>query len=168
MKYINITKGKRCIVDEDDYEYLIQYNWCAHRQRGDKYRAYRTYWDNGYIKGILMHRLIMNVDDPKIIVDHINGDPLDNRKSNLRLCSNAENLRNRGKTIQNQSGYKGVSLYRVKKYKQKEPVYMARIQYNSKQYFLGYYKSAEEAAIAYNKKALEFFGEFAKLNIIKK
>jgi len=93
-------------------------------------------------------------------VDHINGDNLDNRKKNLRLCTYAENNRNRKPLENKTSKYKGVGLN--KNYKIK--TWQARIVKNSKRYSLGYFKNEKEAALAYNQAAKKYFGEFAYLN----
>ena len=90
--------------------------------------------------------------------DHINGDGLDNRKQNLRICTHAENLRNRRLGKNNTSGYKGVSWHKLHK------LWYAHISHNKKLMSLGYFKDKEEAAKAYDRKAIELFGEFAKLN----
>jgi len=91
-------------------------------------------------------------------VDHINGNPLDNRKSNLRICTHAENSNNTGPRKNNTSGYKGV--YWAKRNKR----WLAQITHNGKQVYIGHYKDKEEAARAYDAKAKEFQGEFAYLN----
>ncbi len=106
---------------------------------------------------LLMHRLIM--DAPKgMEVDHINGNSLDNRKSNLRICTRSQNQRNSGPLKNNTSGYKGVVRYhRIKKW-------AARIKHNSKSIHIGCYDDKEEAARARDKKAKELHGEYAYLN----
>lgn len=91
-------------------------------------------------------------------VDHINGVRLDNRKENLRLCTKAENCRNKSKQRNNKSGYKGVSWNSARK------LWNARININYAQFDLGYFKTAEEAALEYNEAALFLHGKFAKLN----
>jgi len=93
-----------------------------------------------------------------LVVDHIDRDGLNNRKSNLRLCTNAENIRNAGKRGKGFSKYKGVSRHtRGKKW-------TAVIQLNKKTYFLGYFENEIDAARAYDKKAKELHGQFACLN----
>ena len=107
-----------------------------------------------------LHTLIMNT--PKgMVVDHINGNPLDNRKCNLRICTNAENSRNNTLWKTSSIGLKGVQSAKANGSAQP---YRARIKYNYKEIQLGTFVTKEEAGIAYDKKALELFGEFASLN----
>jgi hypothetical protein len=94
-----------------------------------------------------------------MVIDHANGDTLDNRKVNLRICTRADNKRNRGIPSNNTLGYKGVALTKSKKR------YMARIgSGRGKHMYLGTYDTIEEAARAYDAKAKELFGEYAYLN----
>lgn len=106
----------------------------------------------------------MNCPKDKV-VDHINGDTLDNRKQNLRICTKAENNRNR--RVNSRLGtvpYKGV----YKRKNSKINSYRASVSYQDKTYNLGHYNTPEEAAEVYNNKATELFGEFANLNKIPK
>ena len=105
-----------------------------------------------------MHREILGITDPKINVDHLDGDGLNNQRSNLRVCTDSQNGANRGKQKNNKSGYKGVH------WNKKTKKWAAQIQYHKKVLNLGYYSDIIEAAKAYDKKALELFGEFARLN----
>lgn len=105
-----------------------------------------------------IHRLLLGATDPKIQVDHINGNKLDNRKKNLRLATNQQNQYNVGLRKDNTSGYKGVSWYK------KGKKWHAAIRNGNKSIHLGYFKTAVEAARAYDKAAVEFFGEYAYLN----
>jgi hypothetical protein len=118
-----------------------------------------NYSDTGYAQtgshSQKMHRLIMKVTKDQTI-DHINGDKLDNRKSNLRLCTIADNNYNRGKQSNNTTGYKGV--YR------RGSKWVAKINKNRKQIHLGQFDSPKDAAKAYDSGALIHFGDFAKLN----
>lgn len=95
---------------------------------------------------------------PNEQVDHINGDGLDNRKSNLRICNGSQNRCNKGKPKNNTSGYKGVTWHTPNK------KWVAQIAVNGKHSYIGSFKTKEEAAKAYNKKAKELHGEFARLN----
>ena len=162
MKEIELTQGKVAIVDDENYKLLNQSKWYA-LLGGSGYRAARKgkfYYENGkqIQPVILMHRLIMDTPDG-IDVDHINHNTLDNRKSNLRNCLHSENSSNRKKNRTNRSKYKGVIL--------RGGYILAKIAKDKKQIHLGYHKTEEEAAKAYNKAALNLFGEFAKLNTME-
>lgn len=131
----------------------------------DNVKNYKWYIDsNGYIKAVVpkskrlisLHRLIMNIEK-KEMIDHISGDKLDNRRNNLRLCTNQQNQFN-SKSKGGKSKYKGVYKYKNK--------WAAQITRDYKKNFLGYYDNEIDAAKAYNKKAIELFGEFAYLNDI--
>lgn len=107
-----------------------------------------------------MHRLLMT-SPTGTMVDHINGNGLDNRKENLRVVTNSQNLMNRGKNKNNTSGYKGVLWDKVRN------KWIALIGFNNKNIYLGRFFTKNEAAFAYNAKAEELFGEFAQINIIE-
>ena len=116
---------------------------------------------NGYVsrlsKGIRLHRFLL--DAPKdFFVDHINGDTLDNRKANLRLCNNQQNGCNSKLRSNNTSGYKGVH------FSKKENKWISAIMCNRKHYRQGCFHSKKEAALAYNKAAVKYHGEFARIN----
>ena len=98
----------------------------------------------------------------EVEVDHVNRKPWDNRKCNLRLCTRSENSRNTDGQVQRKSPYKGVTF--EKQYKDREKPWRAYTRINGKRIWLGYYKTARLAAIAYNKYAARVFGEFACLN----
>lgn len=144
-KTIELTKGYVAIVDDEDYERVSKYKW---------------YISNGYAQNSTvgrMYRFIMGVDDPNLVIDHINHDTLDNRKKNLRACTQRQNSFNQ--KPYNETGYKGV---RIKKGLKKS--YQAQIWKNGIHYYLGYYLTPEQAAAAYNGAARILFGEFAYLN----
>lgn len=101
-----------------------------------------------------------DLTNKEILVDHIDGNRLNNRRYNLRTCDNHGNCRNRGKSKNNQSGYKGVFL------RKKTGTWICSITKNRKKVFLGDFKTKEEAALAYNEAAIRLHGEFAKLNEI--
>jgi len=143
MFSIPLINGGLVLVD-DDCSYLKQYKW------------YRDHY--GYVvarphkkDNLRMHRLIVKADDGQE-VDHINRDKLDNRKSNLRLCTRAENNQNRGKFSNNKSGLKGAYAKRGK--------YQSTIRYNGKTIYLGTFKTAIEAHKAYLAKAKQLHGKF--------
>lgn len=155
MKLIPLTQDKFTQVDDEDYDFLIQWRWFAHPSR-NKWRAQRTDYKPGNAKTILMHRVIMKIENSKTFVDHIDGNPLNNQKSNLRLCDNSQNCRNRKSHDDVTSKYLGVC-------KQKNS-WIASICHNKESIYLGSYKTEELAAKAYDKKAIELHGEFANLN----
>lgn len=111
-----------------------------------------------------MHRLILGLENgDKRQTDHIDGNGLNNQKENLRICSNGQNIRWKGKARKGKytSKYKGVN------WKPKIKKWIAQICYERNKIHIGCYSVEEDAARAYNKKALELFGEFAKLNFIE-
>jgi len=160
MKEIDISTpkypNKFTIVDDEDFEKLNQFKWCYSSQG---YATRNISKHREHIAHLKIHRVIMGAKKGEI-VDHINRNPLDNRKQNLRICTYAENLRNSQKQHNNTSGYIGVH----KKFKNREKCWYAQIGYNTKKIYIGVFKTKEEAAIAYNKKAKELFGDFAVLN----
>jgi hypothetical protein len=148
--------GKYVLVDEDDYQKFKDMTWWLFV---DKYAACALNVD-GNRKYAYMHRLITNPPEG-YLVDHMDGNTLDNRKCNLRIVTKAQNSMNCNVNSINTSGYKGVSQFkRTGKWK-------AYIIYNDVNYHLGYFDSRHVAAKAYNAKAIEFFGEYAKLNVIR-
>jgi hypothetical protein len=151
IRFIPLTKGKVAIVDAEDYEWLSKYKWHA-VYTGSKFYAYRC----RNKRSISMHRMIMGEPKGKV-VDHIDGNSLNNRRSNLRICTTAQNMRNRRLTG-GVSRYKGVYfIKRLNKWK-------AVITFNSKSIHIGCFSDEISAGKAYDKKAKELFGEFAYLN----
>ena len=169
IKHGNQREGKEpvfAIVDDEDYDYLIQFNWSVAKSYRTLFYAMRGTWDKITHKKscIQMHRLIMNCPQG-MVIDHINHDGLDNRKENLRICTHAENSRNRKMGHRTDSKYKGVLRYKDKR-RPKINKWKAIISTGGKCLYLGSYNTEKEAAIAYNAKAKELFGEFAYLNVI--
>lgn len=122
--------------------------------------AARTSYETGEKKLILMHRQLLGAATWGEYVDHINGNTLDNRKTNLRKCSNAENVRNQRPVRARKSRYKGVSL-------KGRGTWVARITVQYKEIYIGSFVTEREAAIAYNEAAVKHFGQFANLNVIE-
>ena len=148
-RIIPLTQGKYALVDEEDYERVNQYNWCL--QVG-KYAG--MYIEKEHY---LMHRFIMNVTDSKVWVDHIFHDTLDNRKSQLRVCTPSENSQNSRSNI-------GLSKYKGIHYHKKNNKWRACINTTNSRIHIGMFTNEEDAARAYDAKAKELFGEFAYLN----
>ena len=149
MKKIPLTQGKFAFVDDDDYERLSRYTWYAYRNHKTFYAATRT------PSSLQMHRVIMN-NPYGMMVDHKNMDGLDNRKKNLRVCSQSQNAQNSSKRIDNTSGIKGVS------WATRDNRWKAQIRVNGKRIHLGYFISKHEAARAYCIAAKNYHGEFAR------
>lgn len=152
-KEIQLGSGQIVIVDEADYDWLSRYNWTRSGPKIGKNYATSTVEK----KRVYMHRLILGAKTGEQ-VDHINGDALDNRRANLRLCTKQQNTANSGLPSTNTSGLKGASFDRTKNR------WASRIGVNGKYLHLGRFKTKEEAALAYDKAAVEHFGEFALTN----
>lgn len=144
-----------CIVDSEDYQKICSHAWSILKGKRSK-----TYYATSHIKGktILMHRLIMDAEKGSIF-DHINGNGLDNRKENLRSCTQSQNCMN-NRRIDNKWGFKGIS------FKKTHNRFVTTIRINKKPKIVGSYKTIKEAAMAYNKAAMLHYGLFAKLNVI--
>lgn len=153
-KTINLTRNEVALVDDDDFDKLKIYKWHIAKSKYGKCYAVKSDIHHGKI---MMHRFILSAP-PDLMVDHINGNGLDNRKENLRLCTATQNQRNRDKTKQNKSGYKGVSFHQEKR------KFIAQIQVNEISIYIGQYDDAKEAAKAYDEAAKKYFGEFARTN----
>jgi len=149
-----ISKGETYdfVYDDEDEEIVKAHHWTLSRFRNGKLRA--EFKDKN--KSIRLHRLIMGVTDPNVKVDHIDGDTQNNRRSNLRLASNAENLRNRGKTSGNTSGYKGVT------WNKRSQKWIAQIKIDYKSIVIGRFDDKEKAAEAYIEAAKIYHKEFAQ------
>ena len=152
--FIRLNKGKKALVDPEDVDMLNKYKWHVNHYG---YAVCSFYEGNGCTRKIFMHRLLLNTPE-KTEVDHINGDPLDNRKSNLRPCTHLQNMCNKRKQTNNTSGYKGVNWHIGTK------KWWARITVNGRQISLGIHPTKESAALAYNEAAKKYHGEFASLN----
>ena len=140
-------------VDDEDYDWLMQWRWSVEVKNGDILYATRKNGNSTYY----MHRQILNLTDRKLQADHINHDGLDNRRLNLRAVTRAQNLANVRPKIYK---YKGVSKSKNGKR------WCANIKKNDIKYRIGTFDSCEDAAKAYNDKAKELNGEFAYLNKI--
>lgn len=156
MKKIPLTQGKFTMVDDEDFERVSEHKWCASKRYGKKYYAVRGLTIEGYQTSMSIHRLIMNAKKGQE-VDHIDGDGLNNRRSNLRFCTKAQNQMNRAVSI-GSSVYKGVYL------STKKDKWRACVRFNRKVTHLGYFATQKAAALAYDEKARELFGDFARPN----
>jgi hypothetical protein len=157
MKKIPLTQNEFALIDDEDFELVSKYKWRVYKRKNWTSYAITNKKLNGKKTTIKMHQLIMKF--PR--TDHKNGNGLDNQRSNLRPASLAENSQNRGLNKNNTSGFKGVHFRKdVRKWR-------ACIDSDKKRYYLGYFNTIKEAAIAYDVAAIKLHGVFAKLNFEK-
>ena len=163
---LKLTQGVFTTIDDRDYDWLSKTRWRAHNDQGFGFYAMRdsNLKDGQYGKGrvVYMHRVIWeqhNGPIPKgMQIDHINGDRLDNRPENLRICTSQQNHFNQHKVTIHSSQFKGVCWY--KPYSR----WRAQIKIDGAHKNIGYFDTEEDAARASDAKAKELFGEFAKVN----
>jgi len=177
MKTIPLTRGKAALIDDEDYERVNQYKWTAkpRTRRGITYGwvARRNQWFgdpnvqtvmksskgdrivNGYYKNLHLHRFIMNAPEG-MVVDHIDGNGLNNQKSNLRICTHSQNAMNSRTRSSNSTGVRGVS------FDSQTGKWRATITHKGKMKNLGRYKELEEAIGIRKEAEKEIFGDFAK------
>lgn len=155
MRELLLTKGKVALIDDDIYDEISKYKWCyfpcGYAARGAT--------KNGKNISVYMHRQIMNAPKGQM-VDHKDGNSLNNLRENLRLCKSIQNQRNSKIPKNNTSGFKGVTWYKPSKR------WRAQITLKNQCIYLGYFIEKIDAAKAYNEAAKELFGEFSKLNKI--
>ena len=151
MKRIPLTQGKEALVDDEDFEWLSQWKWCAAKDK-------KTFYAKRRAKGqtILMHRELIGAK-PGEQVDHRDGNGLNNQDTNTRICTHRENNLNR-RPNNNTSGFKGVSWCKGRK------KWVSQIKVLGYAFTLGRFLTREEAARAYDSAVRKYFGEFAHLN----
>jgi len=155
---IQLTKGAVALVDDEDVPLVSGILWHLHSSAGHKYAQGHIGSSRRDRKHLLMHRLIMK-PEPGRQIDHVNGNGLDNRRCNLRLCNVVENGGNKRKTTNaTTSRFKGVSKC------PKSGKWVAAIKFNRSRTYLGRHESEEVAARAYDAAARNLFGEFARVN----
>lgn len=150
MIEVPLTKGYVAVIDDDDADLVLGSRW--HVSISSRPYA-RTDIDG---KNIFMHRRIMN-PAPGLVVDHIDGDSLNNTRGNLRIATYSQNTANRAQiNVRNTSGFTGVV--------RNGSGWMAQHRHLKSYLYLGTYRTKEEAALAYDEKCRELYGEFAVLN----
>lgn len=151
-----VASGRKVLVSDCDYDSIARFTWYAHIRSNGKPYVFRVFKDeNGKCRTVYMHREITRPENRKIQVDHINQDPLDNRRENLRLATASQNQANRGAQSNNKSGYKGVY------YRKGHGVWVAQINIKNRHITIGNFATKEAAAAAYAECEKKLFGEFA-------
>ena len=152
MKILKIHGDKETMLDDEDYVRFKRYNWFVSKRgyvsRQEQREQHRTI--------IYLHRGVMGVKYPHQYVVHINDNKLDNRKINLRVGSNS--------LSQGHSKAKKTRKYKGVYFRPKKNAWVSEITYKGEKSYLGYFYSAADAAIAYNEKARQLYGELARLN----
>lgn len=157
--YGALGQGKFAIISPEDYPRVSKYKWWIKQTFNKQYiKSYKRI--NGKQKFFTLHRFILN-PKPNEEIDHINGDPFDNRRENLRICTTAQNVRNVPKRKDNRHQYKGtIFVKRLNRWR-------ARIQIKGKRLSTpNTFKTEREAAIAFNEMAILYHGRFARLNVV--
>ena len=158
MKEIQLTQNKVALVDDEDYDYLMQWKWLTVKCRKSFYAGRQPAGPHSGRKLIFMHRVIMETPID-IEVDHIDFNGLNNQRYNLRNCTHQNNKRNNRGNCNNKTGYVGVKFI-----EDRRKHFRAAIGIGKKTVNLPYYHTAEEAARSYDEAAIKYFGEFACLN----
>jgi hypothetical protein len=152
MKTIKLTRNQETFVSEEDYEYLVSLgSWCAELKRDKDFHAIRR--GNIRMHNVIAERKFGKVPDG-LVVDHIDHNPLNNVRENIRLATKSQNMWNSVKRCEGSSKLKGVSWNKNAK------KFTAKICVNYKQIHLGYFASEQEASEAYNKASAIYHGKF--------
>ena len=152
---IPLTRNRFAVIDTDDYHLIAGHLWYADLRRHVFYARTNIRNDEGRRQSLFIHQLILETTD---LIDHANGDGLDNTRRNLRLATNAQNVHNTDS--RGVLPYKGVSL----EYKKRPSCYRASIKVNGKQVELGRFDNPISAAFVYDRAAAEYYKEFARTN----
>lgn len=154
MKEIPLSRGLVALVDDGDYERVTSVGkWYANPSDRTFY-ARKNFWRDGRCVSVRMHTLITGLR----LVDHANGNGLDNQRTNLRAATSSQNSMNRQLRSDNTSGFKGVTMH------SQSGRWRAQINRAGEKYLLGAFDTPEDAARAYDLAARQLFGEFARLN----
>lgn len=155
VAYVPLTKGYEAIIDAADVDCVSKYSWCCSIHTGKPYARRSMRRDNGSKSGVFIHQELIG-STSGLDIDHINGNGLDNRRSNLRLATRSQNMMNRKKQANNTSGHRGVSWQKQKR------KWRAIIWASGCKTYLGDFKDIEEAHAAYVSASLRLHGPFSQ------
>jgi hypothetical protein len=154
--FVPLTRGFEALIDAADAPLISRWSWHVILSRKTQY-AVLTLRDKGERIAFSMHRLLISA--PRgVYVDHINGNGLDNRRSNLRLCSNVQNSYNAGLRKDNTSGFKGVAFHKT------SGKWQAFIKVDGRRLCLGTFIDKDDARQAYQQASSNFHGEFGRVS----
>ncbi len=158
IKLIPLTRGYNAIIDAEDFQRVDEWHWFAIPSKKTKniYAGRMSRYPNGTNRLILLHRFIKPCEKD---IDHFDGNTLNNTKLNLRPCDDTQNGGNQKLAKNNKSGYKGVSWFKPMK------KWICKIYFKNSQIHIGLFNDKVDAARAYDRAALRYFGEFARLNL---
>lgn len=161
MKLLSLNYGPPSKVDDDVHAWASRWKWSYDRGYASRRKYVQTIYTDGVSKQkytkLYLHREIMATKSGEQ-VDHINGDGLDNRRKNLRICTQRQNTFNRRKQTNCRSGFKGVYWHK------KAKKWASEVRADGTKYYLGLFESPIDAALAYNQAAQKYHGKFARLN----
>lgn len=156
----SLKHGKfNVLYDDDDHELICKHTWTLNFKSQNQKYVYTTFRTNGIVQQLKMHHLICPISN-NLVVDHIDGNGLNNRRDNLRLATQRQNICNKSIQRNNTTGYKGVHFHK------KAKKYTVSFKINGRSLYGGIFVNIIEAAKRYNELAIKYYGEFAKLNPI--
>ena len=156
---VPLSRGKYALVDAEDADRVLRLRWtCYSKPWGGLYAARKPTISPGRRVTVPMKRFILRPENDRALVDHINGNGLDNRKHNLRLCTHYQNIVNSSVSRKNKTGYKGVGMEGNR--------FCAYITFQGKRRLLGRFDTAMAGAAAYDRAAFAQWGVFARLNVL--
>lgn len=157
MKEIQLSRGLVSLIDDQDHDLVRQYSWYASKDGNTWYARTNISIEPQKRRTLRMHILILNPPHG-FVCDHVDGNGLNNCRSNLRIATQSQNIANSRLTQNKTSKYRGVYWHK------RDRRWCSKIRFHGKDFHIGHFDSEIDAAMAYDKGAIKFFGEFAKTN----